>query len=99
MGRSAILNTLGGVYPHLGLRRKKMGWNPAASEVARRCYVQKVKGELPKIPLLEHLKTQKGSLTLEQLRELNVDYDDQLDRPLEPLGDSEDLDQDPSEVH
>ena len=97
--QSATLNTLGDMYPHLGLRRKKLRWHPEASEMARRCYAKKVNSVLPKFRLLEHLKTHEGPLTLEQLRDLDVDFDDQLDRASEPLGNFQDLDQDPSEVH
>lgn len=59
-------------------RRKELGWHPKASDIAKRAYALKVLTEPPKFALIDYICEQPWALTLEEVRNLNVDFDTSL---------------------
>lgn len=55
-----------------------MGWLPKASDIAKRAYALKVLTEPPKFALIDYICEQPWALTLEEVRNLNVDFDTSL---------------------
>ena len=87
LGRNLVLQELMEACPELRLRKSELGWDPEAVTRANLLQQRLFKAE-PDFELLKELQKLPHPLTLEEIKELKVDYDVDLDKDLGTVADN-----------
>lgn len=78
IGKHKTLKTLMSEYPQLRLRKKQLAWDLFAKDRANKLQHELLKGE-HEFKLLMKISKQEKPLSLEQLKDMTTDYDEDLD--------------------
>lgn len=66
-------------------KKKELEWDPYACDGANREFVRLVKEEVPEFELIKQLKKRQEPISVEDLKELSIDPNSELDKPLKDI--------------